>query len=166
MLSNTQRQSERCCRELELKHICPCVFCVLCYSSSTSSVHPNVLVEKCVTPALLAYLITRSAASLAVLVARPHNETWLLATEKKSITSGLRWLLVFPIAIFTHSNCITFHWNCNQGAICLHEAVPFARSRAGGRRRRRDLLIVHVHVSPDVIQNKSKHIWTNVRRGF
>lgn len=165
MLSNTQRQSERCCRELELKHSCPCVFCVLFNSSSTSSVHPNVLVEKCVTPALLADLITRGAASLAVPVARPHNETWLLAT-KKIHHFGLRRLLVFPIAVFMHSNCITFHWNCNQGAICLHEAVPFTRSRAGGRRRRRNLLIVHVHVSPDVIQNKSKHIWTHVRRGL
>lgn len=82
MLSNTPRQSERCCRELELKHSCPCVFCVRFNSSSTSSVHPNVLVEKCVTPALLADLITRGAASLAVPVARPHNETWLLASKK------------------------------------------------------------------------------------
>lgn len=61
------------------------VFCALIHHSSTSSVQLNVLVEKCVTPALPADLITRSTASLAVL-ASPHNETWLLATEK-SITS-------------------------------------------------------------------------------
>lgn len=84
-LSSAQRQSEHCCWDLEPKQSSLCFLCALIHNSSTSSVQLNVPVERCVTPALPADLITWSTVSLAVLV-HPHNETWLLAT-KKSITS-------------------------------------------------------------------------------
>lgn len=109
-----QRQSERCCWDLEPKHSRPCVFCALTHNSSTSSVQLNVLVEKCVTPALPADLITWSTVSRAVLVS-PHNETWLLATEK-SITS------------VSHD-----YWCFLWLYLCTLTVSPFTETVTGGR---------------------------------
>lgn len=90
------------------------VFCVLIHNSSTSSVQLNVHVEKCVTPALPADLITWSTVSLAVLVS-PHNETWLLATEKSitSVSHDYRcflWLYLCTLTVSPFTETVTRGW--------------------------------------------------------
>lgn len=86
--------------------------CVLLFnSSSTSFVHLNALVH---LKACDADPSCRFGYTVSLAVLSRHQETWLLATQKKqSITFSVTWLLVFPVAIFLPSHCIPFHWNCN-----------------------------------------------------
>lgn len=78
--------------------------------------------------------------------------------------SGLRkvyllsiiWLVVLPRGyIYVLQLHSPFTESPTGGGLsCLHKRVPFTSSHAGVGRRREDLLIAHIHFTPDAVQSK------------
>lgn len=149
-------------------HSCSCIFCVLFNGSSTSSVQPNVLGENYLRPGPAADLISTRFTLWAFSSSRSRVslEQNLALGHKKVHRWSITWLVVFPTAIFMYSNCIPFHWNSNRWVICLHKRVPFTSSHAGVGPRPEDLLIAHIHFSPDAVQNKPTYTERDVQTNF
>lgn len=121
-----------CSRGPEPKHSCPCVFHVLFNSSATSSVHPNVLVERwCDTGPSCRFNYTehcelsRSASGVLIMKAGcwPQKNPSLWCHRIIGVSSGYIYALQ------------PYHLSpkLQPGAICLHEGVAFIHGHAGGR---------------------------------